>query len=377
MVLMTRRRRLPALHLSPPTGWMNDPYGVHWDGDQYQLFCQALPGRTTWGPECTWAWATSPDLVRWTWQGVVLEPGPFETGCWSGCVVPGHGAFYTRVAGADLDRGVVALARWDGARFRTTESDVVLAAPPDVPAFRDPFVVGRDGAWSMVVGAGLDDGTGAVLHYRSDDLTNWVSDGVLARIGDPGVRTVAECPQLVEVAGRWAVIVSVQADGAPGPVMARFLDGPDKSWAPLATGAAAYATTAFRDRDGLACAISWLREAYDVTDGWAGCQSLPGVLGADGDRITLGVHPALGPGRPVAPGQPWTAARFRVDPSVTTAFTLDGVRTTVDAPADVVVDADVVEHYATTGYRAWRTCPVYETPRLEWEGQAPQVHRLA
>jgi hypothetical protein len=62
---------------------------------------------------------------------------------------------------------------------------------------------------------------------------------------------------------------------------------------------------------------------------------------------------------------------------VTTAFTLDGVRTTVDAPADVVVDADVVEHYATTGYRAWRTCPVYETPRLEWEGQAPQVHRLA
>ena len=49
----------------------------------------------------------------------------------------------------------------------------------------------------------------------------------------------------------------------------------------------------------------------------------------------------------------------------------------MDAPADVVVDADVVEHYATTGYRAWRTCPVYEAPRLEWEGQAPQVHRLA
>ena len=50
MVLMARRRQLPALHLSSPTGWMNDPYGVHWDGDQYQLFCQALPGRTTCGP---------------------------------------------------------------------------------------------------------------------------------------------------------------------------------------------------------------------------------------------------------------------------------------------------------------------------------------
>ena len=226
MVHVTRTRQRPALHLTPPAGWMNDPYGVHWDGEQYQLFCQALPGRTTWAPGCTWARATSPDLVRWTWQGVVLEPEPFETGCWSGSVVPGHGAFYTRVTGTDLGRGVVALARWDGTRFRTSESDVVLAGPPAVPEFRDPFVVERDGAWSMVVGAGLDDGTGAVLHYRSDDLTAWVYDGVLARIGGPDVRTVAECPQLVEVAGRWAVIVSVQADDEPGPVMARFLDGP-------------------------------------------------------------------------------------------------------------------------------------------------------
>ncbi len=37
--------------------------------------------------------------------------------------------------------------------------------------------------------------------------------------------------------------------------MARFLDSSDESWAPLATGAAAYATTAFRDQHGLACAI--------------------------------------------------------------------------------------------------------------------------
>ena len=114
-----------------------------------------------------------------------------------------------------------------------------------------------------------------------------------------------------------------------------------------------------------------------MTDGWAGAQSLPGVLGADGDRITLGVHPSLEQGRPVAPGQPWTAARFHVDPSVTTAFSLDGVRTVVDAPADVVVDADVVERYAATGYAAWRSGPVHESPRLVFEGRAPQVHRLA
>ena len=377
MVPVTRTRQRPALHLTPPAGWLNDPYGVHWDGEQYQLFCQALPRRTTWAPGCSWARATSPDLVHWTWEGLVLEPAAFETGCWSGSVVPGHGAFYTRVAGADLGRGVVALAHWDGTRFRSSQDEVVLEAPPGAPSFRDPFVVRRDGAWSMVVGAGLEDGKGAVLHYRSDDLTTWAYDGVLAGIGDPGVRTVAECPQLVAVAGRWAVIVSVQADDVPGPVVARFLDAPDDSWEPLATGAAAYATTAFRDRDGLPCAISWLREAHQVTDGWAGVLSLPGVLGADGDRLTLDVHPGLDCGRPLEPDQPWTAAGFQVDPSVTTAFTLDGVRTTVHAPARVVVDADVVESYASDGYAAWRTSPVYEARRLAFEGQTPQVHRLA
>ncbi len=86
---------------------------------------------------------------------------------------------------------------------------------------------------------------------------------MLTRLGEPGRRTVAECPQLVEVGGRWAVIVSVQVDGTPGPVVARFLGGPDV-WHPLAAGASAYATSAFRDRDGRPCAISWLREPAEV-----------------------------------------------------------------------------------------------------------------
>ncbi len=375
MAVMTRRRPRPLLHLTAPEGWLNDPYGVHWDGEQYQLFCQALPGRTTWAPGCTWARATSPDLVHWTWQGIVLEPGPFEDGCWSGCVVPGHGAFYTRIAGADHGHGSIALARWDGSRFRSAEGDVVLTPPAGVPEFRDPFVVHRDGAWSMVVGAGLDDGSGAVLHYRSDDLTSWEYDGVLTRVGAPGVRTVAECPQLVEVEGRWAVIVSVQADGTPGPVVARFLEGPEE-WHPFAPGSSAYATSAFHDRDGHPCAISWLRETTDVTSGWAGALSLAGVLGADGDRLTMTVHPALDVGEPVDAGATWTAARFHVDPATTTAFTLDGVRCPVTGPAEVVVDADVVESYGTTGYAAWRTPSVYEARRLEFEGDPPPVHRL-
>lgn len=370
-------RSRPALHLTPPSGWMNDPYGVHWDGTEYQLYVQALPGRTTWAPECVWARATSPDLVHWTWQGPVLEPQPFETGCWSGSVVPGHGAFYTRARGTNLDLAVVALARWEGDRFMSCEDDVLLGAPPGVTAFRDPYVVHRDGGWSMVVGAGREDGVGEVLHYRSDDLEKWTYDGVVASIGDGSVRTVAECPQLVEVDGRWATIVSVQAGGQPSHVAATFGD----DWQRLVEGESGYATSAFTDREGRPCVVSWLRETHPDTGDWAGAQSLPGVLSCVDGALTVTAHPALVDGPEADPEQLPTAVRLRLDPAATSAVTVvqgdhDDLRLEVDQPLDVVVDGDVVEAYGTS-YAAWRTPPVHGRRRLVFEGASPSVRNIA
>lgn len=374
-------RLRPDLHLTPPSGWMNDPYGVHRDASGYQLYVQALPGRTTWAPECIWARATSPDLVHWTWQGPVLEPQPFETGCWSGSVVPGHGAFYTRAAGPDLDLGVVALARWEGDRFVSREDDAVLTAPAGITAFRDPFVVRREGGWSMVVGAGRDDGVGVVLHYRSDDLSRWTYDGVVATIGDGTTRTVAECPQLVDVEGRWATIVSVQAGGQPAHVAATFGD----DWHRLVEGRSGYATSAFTDGDGRRCVMSWLRETHpetgDCPDAWAGAQSLPGVLTAVDGALTVTAHPALEDGPEADPERLPTAVRLRLDPAVTRAVTVvqgdhDDLRLEVDHPVDLVVDGDVVEAYGQS-YGAWRTPPVRGPRRLVFDGGAPPVQRLS
>lgn len=374
-------RLRPALHLTPPSGWMNDPYGVHWHGSSYQLFVQAVPGRTTWAPECIWARATSPDLVHWTWQGPVLEPQPFEVGCWSGSVVPGHGAFYTRAAGPDLGRAVVALARWEGDRFVSHEDDVVLTPPPGIPEFRDPFVVRRGGGWSMVVGAGRDDGVGVVMHYRSDDLERWTYDGVVASIGDGTARTVAECPQVIEVDGRWATIVSVQTDGSTSHVAATFGD----DWHRLIEGHSGYATSAFADQEGRPCVISWLRETQpptgDGAEDWSGAQSLPGVLATVHDALTVEAHPALGHGAEADPEQLPTAVRVRLDPAATTAVTLlqgdhEDLRLEVEHPTDLVVDGDVVEAYGAT-YGAWRTPPVHGPRRLVFDGATPVVHTLA
>ena len=377
MITPAGDRTRPALHLTPPSGWMNDPYGVHWDGSEYQMFVQAVPGRTTWAAECIWARASSPDLVHWAWQGPVLEPQPFETGCWSGSVVPEHGAFYTRAAGPDLDLAVVALARWQGDRFVSREDDVLLTAPPGITAFRDPFVVRRDGAWSMAVGAGRADGVGVVLHYRSDDLEHWTYDGEVATIGDGTARTVAECPQLVEVDGRWATIVSVQTDGVPAHVVATFGDG----WHRLIEGESGYATSAFTDRDGRPCAISWLRETQPSAGDWAGAQSLPGVLTSVDGTLTITPHPALGRGQEVDPERLPTAVRVRLEPAATSAVTIvqDGhedLRIEVDRPLDLVVDGDVVEAYGAT-YGAWRTPPVHGPRRLVADGELPPVHDLA
>jgi beta-fructofuranosidase len=310
----------------------------------------------------------------------VLEPQPFETGCWSGSVVPGHGAFYTRAVGPDLDLGLVALARWEGDRFVSREDDVLLSAPDGITAFRDPFVVRRDAGWSMVVGGGRDDGVGVVLHYRSDDLTRWTYDGVVASLGNGTERTVAECPQLVEVDGRWATIVSLQTGGLPAHVVATFGDG----WHRLVDGESGYATSAFTDTGGRPCVMSWLRETHPdggERPGWAGAQSLPGVLTTVDGALGVAAHPALEDGPEADPERLPTAVRVRLDPAATTAVTIvqgdhDDLRLKVDHPVDLVVDGDVVEAYGRS-YGAWRTPPVHGPRRLVFDGQAPPVRVLS
>jgi beta-fructofuranosidase len=294
----------PRFHVTAPSGWINDPLGVTWHGDRYELFVQHVPGATEWAPACTWGQLSSPDLVRWQWVGTALSPADGEAGCWSGSVAVGDDGvpviFYTSVRAGSLALGAIrrAVGEPSWRRWTADPEPVIAGPPPGLTHFRDPHVRREGSGWRMVVGGGRDDGRAGgrpiAVQYSSPDLRRWTLDGVVAEADGPG--SVWECAQLVPVDGAWVLLVSVWDDGSPQYVAYsvgdldgdRFTPGP---WRRFTATDAVYATTTFPDAAGRCCAISWVREPGAPGTDWAGVLSLPVVLGRDGDRLLLAPHP--------------------------------------------------------------------------------------
>jgi beta-fructofuranosidase len=327
---MTADPRRPGYHFTSPAGWINDPLAVTWHDDagggRYELFYQFNPEAPVWAPACRWGQATGRDLVRWADPRTALEPGPDETGCWSGSLVVDGGApviVYTSVLADAPGQGRIALASGDPAWRHWTPDPAgpVIGAPaPELGLahLRDPYVWREEDRWRMVVGAGSTTGQPAVLQWSSSDLRSWQSDGVVAEPDpeQPGPGgTVWECPQLFRLEDAWALVVSVW-DEEPGAVACALGDYDGRrftarTWQWLAPRPC-YATTAFLDAEGRRCAFSWLQETADADGDWAGAISVPWLLSADGDRVAVrphpdvdtlrtGVHAHRGPGLLTAP----------------------------------------------------------------------------
>lgn len=103
----------PEFHFTPNQGWINDPYCLTFHNGQYHLFFQYVPDSLVWAPNCHWGHATSPDLVSWTEQALVLAPGDGDDGIWSGSMAIDDGQatiFYTSVQLTNLNNGRVRTA---------------------------------------------------------------------------------------------------------------------------------------------------------------------------------------------------------------------------------------------------------------------------
>ncbi|MFT4113794.1 glycoside hydrolase family 32 protein [Silvibacterium sp.] len=317
--------RRPQYHFLPAANWMNDPNApVYWRGE-YHMFCQYNPHAAVWG-DMHWAHAVSPDMLHWRQLPVALAPtpgGPDADGCFSGtAVVDGErvGAIYTGVVhvpeaeatlrdGKNSYRETQLLAWADDPHLIhwTKVAEPVVAAPPpgmEVTGFRDPSPWREADGWYMVVGSGVRGKGGAILLYRSSDLTHWEyqhelcnGEALGAAVNPVDSGDMWECPEFFSLGAKHVLIYSTAGK-------ARWMSGEldRQAWRfhPEQHGVldedAFYAPKTQRDRDGNRILWGWIPERRPEAEysaaGWAGLMSLPRVLtlGPDG-RLRMRVAP--------------------------------------------------------------------------------------
>lgn len=286
-------------HVMPPVGWMNDPNGLIYAFDKYNVFYQFHPYSSAWGP-MHWGHYTSKDLIKWELQPTAIAPDTEydKDGCFSGTAIMKDNRLYLMYTSVSNGVQTQALARsTDGINF--TKAGKVIGSellPIDASRadFRDPSVFYRDGMYYAIMGSYNTDGSGQLLMYKSEDLYNWSFVGTVWK--DKRTRGIYECPNLFSLGGKDVLITSPQGFATDGYrhenlhsnlYMIGNLD--------LSTGAFSrevedeidsgfdfYAPQTLTAPDGRTILIAWMQmwDRYLPTqkDGWVGATTLPREL---------------------------------------------------------------------------------------------------
>jgi len=218
----------PLFHLTPRTGWMNDPNGFCRYGGMYHLFYQYYPYSSIWGP-MHWGHAVSGDLLHWEYLPAALAPDEFydQDGCFSGSALTlddgRHLLMYTSVImrsqpdGRRRELQTQSIAVGDGTYYSKYEGNPVLDSK-DLPAgsdprdFRDPKMWREmDGTYRCVVSSRIADagGDSRLLLFRSSDGFQWEFEKILITNGLRFGR-MWECPDFFELDGKQVLLVSPQ-----------------------------------------------------------------------------------------------------------------------------------------------------------------------
>lgn len=409
----------PLIHFTPHEGWMNDPLALTWHGGIYHLFFQYVPGRTTWAPDCRWGHATSEDMVHWSEQVPILEPGDGDDGVWSGSLVidpdTGPAIFYTSVSVPDFGVGRIRVARpRDPDWHEWVKGDVVVEPTrSDIVAFRDPYVFRDEDCWRMLVGTAFRNGVAAASSYSSSDLRTWHHDGLAASRPSSATEPVWtgslwECPQLFEIDGRHVLITSVWEKDELHYVaygVGKFANGSftADSWNRLTYGDGYYAPSFFRDDQGRPCLIFWIRGVLDRAHGRASALSVPHLLSLEDGALRLRPHPCLernarciSAAKHLGSDQAWelvwptTSGRLTVGEGMNTLAleTRDGLlsaslgESKVDFRAGgelatVIIDRQVVEIFTGASVAAFGTESVIQGPLQTWGDPVVSVRSMA
>ncbi|HFI0259964.1 TPA: glycoside hydrolase family 32 protein [Streptococcus suis] len=217
----------PQAHLTPETGWMNDPNGFIYFRGEYHLFYQFNPYESVWGP-MHWGHAKSKDLVNWEHLPVALAPDKDydKDGCFSGSAIVKDDVLWLMYTGhINNEDGTVSQVQnmafsTDGIHFEKIEQNPVATAdglPEEVIAndFRDPKIFEKDGHYYSVVATKHKDNVGCIVLLSSPNLTDWKFESIFLK-GEANQGFVWECPDYFEVDGQEYLIISpmrYQKDG--------------------------------------------------------------------------------------------------------------------------------------------------------------------
>ncbi|HFI0165995.1 TPA: glycoside hydrolase family 32 protein [Streptococcus suis] len=217
----------PQAHLTPETGWINDPNGFIYFRGEYHLFYQFNPYESVWGP-MHWGHAKSKDLVNWEHLPVALAPDKDydKDGCFSGSAIVKDDVLWLMYTGhINNEDGTVSQVQnmafsTDGIHFEKIEQNPVATAdglPEEVIAndFRDPKIFEKDGHYYSVVATKHKDNVGCIVLLSSPNLTDWKFESIFLK-GEANQGFVWECPDYFEVDGQEYLIISpmrYQKDG--------------------------------------------------------------------------------------------------------------------------------------------------------------------
>ena len=213
----------PVFHVTAAVGWLNDPNGFSVYRGEYHLFYQYHPYSTQWGP-MHWGHLKTKDFVRWERLPAALAPDqPYDRdGCWSGgaAELPDGrqllmytGRRVQEENGQEVVYQTQCLAVGDGRDYQKYTGNPVLTAE-HLPAgcsphdFRDPKLWREaDGTYHAVTVTRTEDGSGAVLLYRSADGFSWAFERILDRCRNE-YGTMWECPDFFSLDGQEVLLVS-------------------------------------------------------------------------------------------------------------------------------------------------------------------------
>ncbi len=184
----------PEYHVLPAANWTNETHGLIYHDGKYHIFNQKN-GTNVYLGQINWGHYSSPDLLQWTEHRPAITPedGYDRNGIWSGHVVKANGQLtimYTGSDGAEFGMCLAFPADDDLIEWEKYEGNPVVRGTPEKYEridFRDPYLWKEGDTWYMMVGYGITENEvrkGALLLYKSTDLTNWETLDPLF-VGDP------------------------------------------------------------------------------------------------------------------------------------------------------------------------------------------------